>query len=165
VDPFAIVILAVVVGFAIWLVVLGRMAPGSGLDALGLRGASEIVEQREALEAEDLEQLLAAHNRRRASRGLEAISASDYELRVLGEVNAQRRRDLEEIERGRRTGQHERQGQGPDAGERQSDRDHERRLAERELDELLEATNARRRARGLPERTREQAEREFGAGR
>ena len=27
-------------------------------------------------------------------------------------------------------------------------------LADRELDELLEATNARRRARGLPERTR-----------
>jgi hypothetical protein len=37
--------------------------------------------------------------------------------------------------------------------------------ADRELDELLEATNARRRARGLPERTREEAKREFGAGR
>jgi hypothetical protein len=37
-------------------------------------------------------------------------------------------------------------------------------LAERELDELLEATNARRRARGLPERTREEVRREFGGG-
>ncbi|MGI8413910.1 MAG: hypothetical protein ACR2LV_09855 [Solirubrobacteraceae bacterium] len=34
--------------------------------------------------------------------------------------------------------------------------------AQRELDELLQATNARRRARGLPERTRAQAQREFG---
>ena len=38
----------------------------------------------------------------------------------------------------------------------------ERYMADRELDELLEATNARRRARGLPERTRAQAREEFG---
>jgi hypothetical protein len=38
----------------------------------------------------------------------------------------------------------------------------EQYLADRELDELLEATNARRRARGLPERTREDVKREFG---
>ncbi len=36
--------------------------------------------------------------------------------------------------------------------------------SERELDELLEVTNARRRAKGLPERTPEQAREEFGAG-
>jgi hypothetical protein len=34
-------------------------------------------------------------------------------------------------------------------------------LADRELDQLLDATNARRRARGLPERTREEVKREF----
>jgi hypothetical protein len=42
---------------------------------------------------------------------------------------------------------------------------HQRReayLADRELDELLAATNERRRKRGLPERTREQARQEFG---
>jgi hypothetical protein len=37
-------------------------------------------------------------------------------------------------------------------------------LADRELDQLLVATNSRRRARGLPERTREDVQREFGAG-
>ena len=37
-------------------------------------------------------------------------------------------------------------------------------LADRELDQLLEATNARRRARGLPERTRDEVQREFGPG-
>ena len=37
-------------------------------------------------------------------------------------------------------------------------------LADRELDQLVEATNERRRQRGLPERTREQVQREFGSG-
>jgi len=35
-------------------------------------------------------------------------------------------------------------------------------MAMRELDQLLEVTNTRRRARGLPERTREEVQREFG---
>jgi len=37
-------------------------------------------------------------------------------------------------------------------------------IADRDLDQLLEATNARRRARGLPERSREDVRREFGSG-
>lgn len=37
-------------------------------------------------------------------------------------------------------------------------------VADQELDQLLEATNARRRQRGLPERTRADVEREFGRG-
>jgi hypothetical protein len=37
-------------------------------------------------------------------------------------------------------------------------------LADKELDQLLEATNAQRRKRGLPERTRAQAREEFGGG-
>ena len=49
-----------------------------------------------------------------------------------------------------------------DVGEQRRRR--EAYLADRELDELLEATNARRRARGLPERTRAEAEKEFGRG-
>jgi hypothetical protein len=40
----------------------------------------------------------------------------------------------------------------------------ERQLADSDLDGLLEATNARRRARGLPERSREEARREFSPG-
>jgi hypothetical protein len=42
-------------------------------------------------------------------------------------------------------------------------RRHEAYLAERDLEELLEATNARRRSKGLPERTREDVRREFGS--
>ena len=43
-------------------------------------------------------------------------------------------------------------------------RRHEEYLVDRDLDELLETTNARRRARGLPERTRAQVREEFGPG-
>jgi len=48
-----------------------------------------------------------------------------------------------------------------DLGEQRRQRD--AYLADRDLDELLEATNARRRARGLPERTRDEVQQEFGS--
>ena len=48
---------------------------------------------------------------------------------------------------------------------REQQRRREAYLAERDLDELLEATNARRRSKGLPERTREGVRREFGSDR
>jgi transcription initiation factor TFIIIB Brf1 subunit/transcription initiation factor TFIIB len=92
VDPFAVVIfggLAVVIA-AVWLV--GRFYPGSGLDQLGLKSAREIVETREALEAEDLEQMLGAHNARRAARGERAVTAEDMELDVARERHDQERR-------------------------------------------------------------------------
>jgi hypothetical protein len=88
VDPFALVIVAVVVVFVIWLLALGRFAPGTGLKQLGLNGAREIAERQEALEAEDLEQLIAAYNRRRAARGQAAISAAEYERRLTGELQS-----------------------------------------------------------------------------
>jgi hypothetical protein len=92
VDPFAVVIfggLAVVIA-AVWLV--GRFYPGSGLDQLGLKSAREIVETREALEAEDLEQMLGAHNARRAARGERAVTAEDMEQDVARERHDQERR-------------------------------------------------------------------------
>jgi hypothetical protein len=60
-------------------------------------------------------------------------------MQVMSEINAQRRRDQQEIAARR-----------------------DQTMADRELDQLLEATNARRRARGLPERTRDEVRREFG---
>ena len=51
----------------VWL--LGRYHPGSGSEQLGLSSSREITEMREALEAEDLEQMLSAHNARRKARG------------------------------------------------------------------------------------------------
>jgi len=76
----------VLVGFlmamVIALLLLGRFYPGSGLEQLGMRSAREITEQREELEAEDLDQMLAAHNARRRRRGETEVTLEDLELRV-----------------------------------------------------------------------------------
>ena len=90
-DPFAVVILSgiVVVVVSVWL--LGRFYPGSGLEQIGMRTAREIAETRETLEAEDLEQMLAAHNARRRARGEAEVTAYDLEMRVAGEVREQQR--------------------------------------------------------------------------
>jgi hypothetical protein len=92
VDPFAVVIfvgIAVLV-LSVWLV--GRFYPGSGLEQIGLRTAREITEKREELEAEDLDQMLAAHNARRRARGEAEVSAADLELRVAHDMHEQQRR-------------------------------------------------------------------------
>ena len=68
-DPLALIWVGIVAALivAFWLV--GRYYPGSGLDQIGQRSAREIVEQREALEADDLDQMLTAYNTRRRARG------------------------------------------------------------------------------------------------
>jgi hypothetical protein len=94
VDAFAIVLLGVLGVLILWVWLLGRYFPGSGLEQLGLRSAREITEDREALEAEDLSQMLAAHNERRRRRGQPEVTVADLELQVhndLGEL--QRRRE------------------------------------------------------------------------
>ena len=68
------------VAIAVWL--LGRYYPGSGTEQLGLRSAREMTETREALEAEDLEQMLAAHNARRRARGESELTLAELERRV-----------------------------------------------------------------------------------
>jgi hypothetical protein len=50
------------------------------------------VENREALDAEDLEQMLAAHNSRRRKRGEAEVTVADLEQRVMEDVREQRRR-------------------------------------------------------------------------
>ena len=129
------IILAGLAALVIWIAVLGKFS-GSGLDQLDWKSAGEITESRESLEAEDLAQMLEAHNARRRRRGEAEVTVADLELKVMEDVKAQNRLRERYL-----------------AGQE---------LDERELDELLEATNARRRARGLPERTREDALREFG---
>jgi hypothetical protein len=93
VDPFTLVVvggLAVVV-LVFWL--LGRYYPGSGLEQLGLRSARELAERREALEAEDLVQMLSAHNQRKRARGEAEVTAEEVEASLLRERDeAQRRR-------------------------------------------------------------------------
>ena len=91
-DPFAIVLLGVIAAAVLGLWVLGRRYPGSGLEQLGQRSARQITEDREALDAEDLSQMLAAHNERRRRRGQAEVTVADLERRVLDDFNEQRRR-------------------------------------------------------------------------
>jgi hypothetical protein len=92
VDPFALVLLGGLAAFIFCIWLLGRYYPGSGLEQVGLRSAREISENREALEAEDLDQMLAAHNARRRARGKPEVTVAELEHRVMEDFNQQRRR-------------------------------------------------------------------------
>ncbi len=91
-DPLALIWVGIVAALivAFWLV--GRYYPGSGLDQIGQRSAREIVEQREALEADDLDQMLTAYNTRRRARGEAELTTSDLELQVAQNLRDQQRR-------------------------------------------------------------------------
>jgi hypothetical protein len=82
VDPFVLVLVGFLMAMVIALLLIGRFYPGSGLEQLGMRSAREITERREELEAEDLQQMLAAHNARRRRRGEAEVTLEDLELRV-----------------------------------------------------------------------------------
>ena len=100
VDPFVLVMLGFLLALILGILLLGRFYPGSGVDQLGMRSAREITESREALEAEDLEQMLAAHNARRRARGEAEVSLEDVEMRVNRDIHDQaRRRDAMLAER------------------------------------------------------------------
>ncbi len=92
VDPFAIVILGALAVLVLWVWVLGKYVPGSGLEQLGMRSARQIMEDREELEAEDLSQMIAAHNERRKRRGKSEITVADIEHQVMQDFGEQRRR-------------------------------------------------------------------------
>jgi hypothetical protein len=92
VDPFALVLLVGLAILVIWVWILGRANQSRGIELFGLRSAREITEDREELEAEDLAQMLEAHNQRRRRRGESDMSVADLERRVLEDVNDQRRR-------------------------------------------------------------------------
>jgi hypothetical protein len=92
VDPFAIVVVVGLAALVLWVWLLGSHAPGNGTEQLGLRTPRQIVEDREALEAEDLAQMLEAHNARRRRRGEREVTVGDLELQVVRDVNEQQRR-------------------------------------------------------------------------
>jgi len=92
VDPFAVVILGGIAAVILSVWLLGRFYPGSGMEQLGLRSAREISETREQLEADDLDQMLAAHNARKRARGEREVTVADMELRVARDAQEQQRR-------------------------------------------------------------------------
>jgi translation elongation factor EF-Tu-like GTPase len=84
VDPFAIVVIAGLGGLVAFLVLLGLLNEGRSLEQIGLRTSRQIVETREQLDAEDLEQLLAAHNARRRARGEPELTVDEVERGMPG---------------------------------------------------------------------------------
>lgn len=90
-DPFAIIILAGFAALAVWIAVLGRFS-GTGLEQLDWKSARDVTESREALEADDLTQMLDAHNARRRMRGEAEVKLEDLELRVMEDLSEQSRR-------------------------------------------------------------------------
>ncbi|HEY2258652.1 MAG TPA: hypothetical protein VGH45_03020 [Solirubrobacteraceae bacterium] len=91
-DAFAIVLLGALAVLILWVWILGKFYPGSGLEQLGLRSARQITEEREELEAEDLTQMLAAHNERRRRRGQPEVTVGDLERQVHDDLNDMQRR-------------------------------------------------------------------------
>jgi hypothetical protein len=92
VDAFAIVVFGGLAALVLWVWFLGTRASASGQQPLGLRAPRQIVEDREALEAEDLAQMLEAHNARRRRRGEREVTVEDLEMQVVRDVNDQERR-------------------------------------------------------------------------
>jgi hypothetical protein len=92
VDAFSLVILVGLLAVVVVLLLLGKYYPGSGLEQVGLKSAREITETREALDAEDLDQMLTAHNARRRARGEVEITSGDLEQQVIRDATEQGRR-------------------------------------------------------------------------
>jgi hypothetical protein len=92
VDPFAVIIFSAIAGIVVSVWLVGRFYPGSGLEQVGMKTAREIAETRESLEAEDLDQMLAAHNARRRARGEAEVSVADLEMQVVSDAHEQQRR-------------------------------------------------------------------------
>jgi hypothetical protein len=100
-DPFTIVVFVGLAVLVLAIFLLGKVTANAPLEQIGLRSARQIMETRESLEAEDLEQMLAAHNARRRARGEREVSLSDVELQVSLDQHAMdRERDRLATEHG-----------------------------------------------------------------
>ena len=91
-DALAILIVGGLAAIGLWSWLTRRHAPRDSAQMPGLRSVREIVAQREALEAEDLAQMLEAHNARRRRRGQPERTVEDIERLVAADLGEQRRR-------------------------------------------------------------------------
>jgi hypothetical protein len=95
-STFSVIVL---VGFLVviaFVVMLGKANERAPLDQFGLRSPREITETREALDVEDLQQMLDAHNERRRRRGEPEVTVEQLERQVVDHrrEQAQRREEL-----------------------------------------------------------------------
>ena len=85
-------IAGLLVGSVLVLILIGRKTPGSGLEQLGWKSAHEVIERREALDVEDVQQMVAARNARRRARGQREESLAEVEMRVTADMHEHSRR-------------------------------------------------------------------------
>ena len=134
-DPFALIMLAIVGGLLAALVLLGLFHPRSGAQTLDWK-PTRSVEAEVQNEIDDLDQMLEAANARRRRRGAPELT----EQGVRASIGRER----------------------AEAAKRREDH-----LADLEVVQMLEVKNERRRAKGLPEISveeyRTRIERERGA--
>jgi hypothetical protein len=85
VDPFALIMLAIVGGLVVALLLLGRFAPGSGAEQLDWRPtrSPEVEVQNEI---DDLEQMREAINSRRRARGEEELTEEEVDERIAEDL-------------------------------------------------------------------------------
>jgi hypothetical protein len=90
VDPFALIMLAIVVGLLVAFLLLGRFYPGSGAQQLDWRPtrSAEVELQNEI---DDEEQMFEAINARRRARGEEELTEETVRARVAEDL-AERQR-------------------------------------------------------------------------
>src|SRR3954451_11212132 len=87
VDPFVVIMIAIVGGLLVALLLIGYFYPGSGADQLDWR-PTRSVEQEVQNEIDDLDQMLEAANERRRRRGAAELTEEG--------LHAQVREDLQE---------------------------------------------------------------------
>lgn len=131
-DAFGYLVAGGLGALLIALLLIGHFYPGSGADVVDWKPTRSIETEIEN-EIDDVEQMLAAQNERRRRRGARPRSLDDVEMDIARERREQHAR--------RQTYRAAQQ----DSAE-----------SERDLEQLLAATNARRRRRGEPTLTVEQ---------
>ena len=120
-DPFALIMLGIVVALIVFVLLLGRYHPKSGSDVLRWQ-PTRSPELEVQNEVDDLDQMLEATNQRRRARGESELTEAGLRDQVAEDVRlAQERR--------------------------------ESYLAEEDIAQMLEATNEKRRRRGERELT------------
>jgi len=120
-DPFALIMLGIVVALIVFVLLLGRYHPKSGADVLRWQ-PTRSAEMEVQNEIDDLDQMLEATNSRRRARGEAELTEAELRDRVAEDVReAQERR--------------------------------ERYLVGEDIRQMLAVTNEKRRRRGEPELT------------
>lgn len=135
-DAFALIIFGGIAALIIALLAIGKFYPGSGAEVLEWKTPQSRIETQVGLELEDMDQMLEAQNARRRRRGLSELTEEGMRDKVA--------RDLREAEE-RRAAYRREHGQD-------------------DLQEMLAATNARRRRHGKRELTVEELDAQADSG-